>query len=377
MWHATACRQVFTRLLALSRYRRHVCAQRVRSVVAASQRSIHPNIPGLPWWAAVVIATSATAIGFAFDAGSGNKELTHVFAALYAMGCVFAVLAVRQSGIFTAVIQPPLILFCAVPGAYWLFHGDRISGLKDILISCGYPLIERFPLMLFTSATVLVIGVIRWYLEMAARAGTEANAEDGTADTGGWKDRVAAVLAAIWNRDPVEEADEAAPKAPRRAHAVSRAARTAKSVGGARSTRPSASTRSRRTRPPLDDKAEPTVERVRRRRSTPARDVEAAAEPPILPRRRPRPPRDSDLRSQPPRELRRDPHVRTGRPAGRSSRFDPYEPPEPYEPQPRRRPKPEAANSANYTHHPISRVRYRGAGNPHGSSTAESWAYDI
>ncbi len=103
----------------------------------------------------MVVAVTGTAAGFAFDAGSG-KELTTVFAALYVLGCVVAVLAVRQSGVFTAVIQPPLILFCAVPGAYWLFHGAKFTGLKDLLINCGYPLIERFPLMLFTSGGVLV-----------------------------------------------------------------------------------------------------------------------------------------------------------------------------------------------------------------------------
>ena len=64
---------------------------------------------------------------------------------------------------FTAVIQPPLILFCAVPGAYWLFHGGKLGNLKDLLINCGYPLIERFPLMLGTAGGVLLIGLVRWY----------------------------------------------------------------------------------------------------------------------------------------------------------------------------------------------------------------------
>ena len=122
-----------------------------------------PTIPGVPSWGAVLIAVTFTAIGFAFDAGSGAKELTLVFAAAYAVGCIAAVLAVRQSGIFTAVIQPPLILFVAVPGAYFLFHGGTMDGLKDLLINCGYPLIERFPLMFFTSAIVLLIGMARWY----------------------------------------------------------------------------------------------------------------------------------------------------------------------------------------------------------------------
>ena len=98
-----------------------------------------------------------------------TKNSASVFAASYALGCIFAVLAVRQTGIFTAVIQPPLILFVAVPTAYFLFHGAAFTGIKDTLINFGYPLIERFPLMFFTSAAVLLIGMARWYYGMSSR----------------------------------------------------------------------------------------------------------------------------------------------------------------------------------------------------------------
>ena len=57
-----------------------------------------PTIPGVPSWGAVLIAVTFTAIGFAFDAGSGGKELTLVFAGAYAVGCIAAVVAVRQTG---------------------------------------------------------------------------------------------------------------------------------------------------------------------------------------------------------------------------------------------------------------------------------------
>jgi hypothetical protein len=344
---------------------RPVSAQRARSAVPADRRSIHPNIPGVPWWAAIVIAVTATAVGFAYDSGSGNKELTVVFSALYVVGCVAAVLAVRQSGVFTAVIQPPLILFCVVPGAYWLFHGAKITGLKDILINCGYPLIERFPLMLFTSAAVLLIGMVRWYAGMAARSAASAKTQAGEA-TGKGSGRLGAKFASLWRRDTADGAEKA--RTSRRVHAVAQT-KSAKPAGGGRPAKRPAPTRSRHARPPLDEPPEPTVERNRRRR--------------------PYPPRDPDLRGQPPREIRRDPHARTGRPAPRSSRFDPYEPSEPYEP-PRRRAASNAANGASATHHPISRVRYRGAARNAEAdadrssrsrggyqSAAESWEYDI
>ena len=164
-----------------SRYGLPVSGQRARSAVTADHRSVHPNIPGVPWWGAVLIAVTATAIGFAFDAGSGDKELSLVFAAAYVVGCILAVLAVRQSSVFTAVIQPPLILFVTVPGAYFLFHGSTFTGLKDVLINCGYPLIERFPLMFFTSAAVLLIGMARWYNGMSTRrTPPKSTAKDAT-----------------------------------------------------------------------------------------------------------------------------------------------------------------------------------------------------
>ena len=56
-----------------------------------------------------------------------------------------------------------------MPGAYFSFHGATFTGIKDLLINCGYPLIERFPLMFFTSAAVLLIGMARWYYGVSTR----------------------------------------------------------------------------------------------------------------------------------------------------------------------------------------------------------------
>lgn len=324
--------------------------------MTASHRSIHPNIPGVPWWAAVVIAVTATAVGFAFDAGSGTKELTGVFSALYVLGCVLAVLAVRQSGVFTAVIQPPLILFCAVPGAYWLFHGARIRGIKELLINCGYPLIERFPLMALTSAGVLLIGMVRWYLGMAVHSSGAATAESET-PAGGPGRGIVAKLASMLGRDADEpahnrKADRAEADRARRTDAAGRRGKSAEETG-----RRPAGTRSRRVRPALDD-----TDRTRRRPAQ-ARQID-----PDEPPRRSRLPRDPDPPGRPPREVRRDPHVRRSRDAARSRRFDPYEPIEPAEP--RRRPTPTGSTA---THHPISRVRYRGAA-PADDAEARSWS---
>ena len=204
--------------------------------MAADHRSVHPNVPGVPWWGAVLIAVTATAIGFAFDAGSGNKELSLVFAAGYVVGCILAVLAVRQSSVFTAVIQPPLILFVTVPGAYFLFHGSTFTGLKDVLINCGYPLIERFPLMFFTSAAVLLIGMARWYYGMSTRrpATPKSTAKDAKDTTGiGRMAAVTSKMSQILTREPAEDELDTT-DAPRRKHSIDRPSRATKPAAGPR-----------------------------------------------------------------------------------------------------------------------------------------------
>jgi hypothetical protein len=367
----------------------------------------------VPWWAALLIATSATVIGYAIDAG--QKDLTHVFADCYITGCVIAVLAVRQSGVFTAVIQPPLILFCAVPGAYWLFHGGKLTKIKDLLINCGYPLIERFPLMLGTAGVVLLIGLIRWYFGMAHRPDAATTAKDDAASATESKSLLSGIAAKLssllhGSDDEDDQADAASSTGAQAAHAVGRTPRTGRAARGSRSAQRSARTRSRHSRAALQDQNDPPAERRRRRSQPPARDFDPA-DPPRR-SRRPRPQGDPDPRSQPPREARRDPYGRRSsyereRPAQRSSRFDPYESYEPppeqfdryeapfdrYEP-PRRRATPGGPNGANPTHHPISQVRYRGS-NPQDERReepraerrsrsraprrpqAESWEYDI
>ena len=165
----------------------------------------------------MLLAVTLTAVGFAYDAGSGDKELSMVFAATYVLGCIFAVLAVRQSGIFTAVIQPPLILFVAVPSAYFLFHGGQLGGIKDVAINCGYPLIERFPLMFFTSAAVLLIGMGRWYYGMSSRRGAARATEDAKEKTSSRVSSVTSKVSSLLKGEPAGS-DEGAVDKIGRAH---------------------------------------------------------------------------------------------------------------------------------------------------------------
>lgn len=341
---------------------------REQPAVPADHRSVHPKFPGVPWWGAVLLAVTATAIGFAFDAGSGSRELSSVFAVCYVLGSVAAVLVVRQSGVFTAVIQPPLILFVAVPGSYFLFHGGQLSGVKDLAINCGYPLIERFPLMLFTSAAVLLIGLGRWYFSLTTRGTASAEKDRNDTQKSAQTPIVAAVTAKISGllfRKPATrrsaEQDPTAEPPPRRRPsdrpgrrkpATGQTARTER-----RPTKRTAPSRARPSRPP-ETEFDPADVRSdlgapeRPRRPRPPRPSEPPLVPPAEPRRR--------VRTQP-REPRKPPPAdRRGAAAQdrsqRRRRFDDYQPfEEPFEARPTN-----GQGAGRSTHHPVSRVRYRG-----------------
>jgi hypothetical protein len=327
----------------------------------------------------VLLAVTLTAVGFAYDAGSGDKELSMVFAALYSLGCIFAVLAVRESGIFTAVIQPALILFVAVPTAYFLFHGARFTGVKDTLINFGYPLIERFPLMFFTSAAVLLIGMGRWYHAMSPRRGAaRSTAKDAKhAPNSSSVSRITSKISSLLTGEPAGSDEDAVEtsESPRRRHTTERPARRAKSAAGpARSPRTGARTtpsRSRHTRPPEAEPIEPVAQRPRRPPGP--RHSEQPSAPPTEPRHLSRASSMREPREAVPPAERRASYERPGR----RRRLDDDPPREP------------RVNNGNGTHHPISRVRYRGQDEsdeaeyrtrPHSSRSgweADSWEYDV
>ncbi|MGV9335502.1 DUF6542 domain-containing protein [Nocardia sp. NPDC003726] len=139
-------------------------SERVRSRVPAPQRSILPSVPGIPVGAAILIAVACTFLGFLIDASGGGAELTGTFAALYVVGCVAAVAAVRYRGLFSTMVLPPLLLFVAVPLAYQQLTGRGATSMKDILLNLAIPLVNRFPTMMLATVVVLLIGGARIYL---------------------------------------------------------------------------------------------------------------------------------------------------------------------------------------------------------------------
>jgi hypothetical protein len=322
-----------------------------------------------------------------------------VFSTLYVIGCLVAVLAVQQSAVFTAVIQPPLVLFVTVPVAYFLMHNSQIQGIKDILINCGYPLIERFPLMFFTSATVLLIGLARWYFgKSTGAAPAEATHDDDPADRGAG---LSAKLSSLLGGTKQPKTGDTEGETPRERRAADRRkARGAKPAAGrtARKPRPDrAAARSRHARPSESEIDDPIADRPRRRRPRPD---DAPSNSAVEPRRRPRPSSSRDPRD--PREPR-EPREARGRrvPYDRDDPFErrrrPDRPERTERPQRRRRlddyvpldePLDPYGSRGTSSHHPISRVRYRGGADEvddqpeyrprrRPQRDADRWEYDI
>lgn len=164
--------------------------QRERSDVPASHLSIVPSVPGVPAGAAVLIAVACTFIGFFIDSGNSGKELTHVFAAFYIIGCLIAACVVRYRGLFTTMVTPPLLLFIAVPLAYQQLTGRSSTSVKDVLLNLAIPLVNRFPTMALATVLVLGVGALRVWLHRNAETGGRPTRERRGSDS--WNPRSAA-----------------------------------------------------------------------------------------------------------------------------------------------------------------------------------------
>ncbi len=164
---------------------------------------------GVPWWGALACAVAAVLIGFLIDSARGDA-LTRVFTILYFLGCVLAVLIVRNRSLFTAMAQPPLLLAVAVPLAYRSFAAGTSSGLKSVLFDMALPLVQRFPSMIVTTLVVWVIGAFRITLYVQERRGAAK-------PTGGGRSRAAAGGASS-RRGPRTRAEQAG--SPRRSSAA-------------------------------------------------------------------------------------------------------------------------------------------------------------
>lgn len=163
--------------------------QRERPEVPAPHRSVIPSVSGVPAGAAVLIAVACTSIGFFIDASGGGKDLTHVFAAFYIVGCAAAALVVRYRGLFTTMVTPPLLLFLAVPVAYQQLLGHSSTSMRDIVLNLAVPLVNRFPTMAIATVVVLAIGLARMLMQRRLAEATPGTRTSGPRKGDSWGTR--------------------------------------------------------------------------------------------------------------------------------------------------------------------------------------------
>ncbi|QZS55068.1 DUF6542 domain-containing protein [Rhodococcus opacus] len=256
--------------------------QRARSGVPLDRRSIVPTVPGLPWWGVILLAVGVTFVGFAVDAARGT-ELTAAFSTFYFLGCVLAVAAAGNRALFTAIVQPPLILFVAVPLGQSLIADENSTALKDLAINVAYPLVNRFPVMLAATVVTLLIGGLRLFLLQQRKTGPARTSE---------RRRAQRAPRAARPRRAAEESEQSPP--PRRARAKDAAREHPRSARRAATPPPRRSSSSGgRTAPPP-----PMVDRAAQApRSAPPRTTQAPRSVP--PRTTPRPRPNSDVPAHP------------------------------------------------------------------------------
>ena len=126
--------------------------------------SVLVNTPGVPWWGAVLIALVPAVIGLGIDF-KGSATVGVLSWVLTLLGMVLATLAVRRHSVFTAMVQPPLVVALAVVLAYVIAVSTKVLGV-------GLALINAFPLMLVATAVSLILGMVRIIAQPLRRSAT-------------------------------------------------------------------------------------------------------------------------------------------------------------------------------------------------------------
>lgn len=129
-------------------------------MTTTSRRIIHPadasvliSVRGVPSWGAVLIAVIFAVGGIALD-GALSGVLGWGFKACFLVGAVLAVLAVRRGSIFTAMVQPPLLLALAV------LLGSRYLNGQGLIFN-AFDVVKAFPTMAVCTGVVLLLGLVR------------------------------------------------------------------------------------------------------------------------------------------------------------------------------------------------------------------------
>lgn len=110
-------------------------------------------VAGIPSWGAVLVALVLTALGATVD-GLVSGTPSWGFRVGFVAGVALAALLVRRGSIFTALVQPPLVMVVVIFVALRLMSSERMT---ITLIK----VVNAFPTMVIGTAVAVVLCVIR------------------------------------------------------------------------------------------------------------------------------------------------------------------------------------------------------------------------
>ncbi len=123
--------------------------------------SAAPTVRGIPSWGAILVALGLTALGATID-GMVSGTLTWGFRLGFVAGVGLAALLVRRGSLFTAMVQPPLVMVAISFISLRLMSSERttISLIK---------VVNSFPTMVVGTAFAVLLCIVRIFAQPLRR----------------------------------------------------------------------------------------------------------------------------------------------------------------------------------------------------------------
>ena len=144
---------------------------RTATRIATADASVLTSVRGWRSWAVILLALGLTLAGTAID-GLTTGLLAWGLRVGFYLGVLSAALLVRRASIFTAMVQPPLVLVVGIVMGVLLF--GSATGLRGNIISIASTVINTFPTMAIGTAAAVLIGLIRILAQPVRSAGTNS-----------------------------------------------------------------------------------------------------------------------------------------------------------------------------------------------------------
>lgn len=122
--------------------------------LSLADSSVLTSVRGWPSWAVVLLAVALTFAGTAVD-GLTTGALSWGLRIGFYLGVVAAAVLVRRRSIFTAMVQPPLIL------VFGIVVGGSLFTNAGGMYGTALKIIGSFPTMAIGTALAVIIGLIR------------------------------------------------------------------------------------------------------------------------------------------------------------------------------------------------------------------------